>query len=121
MQQGTPRVDVRLGGQKVFIMPVSGSEAANLAPTSPHRGLDHFGLTVTDIDSVYAELKGRGAKFSQDIHTQRPGITVMSLRGRKAFLLSCLSVARNTGSWTKAVVKQVLSLGPLLARGGQAC
>jgi hypothetical protein len=40
-QQGKPQVDLHLGGQNIFIMPISASESVNAAPESPHRGLDH--------------------------------------------------------------------------------
>src|SRR5271167_2673152 len=80
-QLGKPRVDVKLGGQKIFIMPISEGDSINAAPKSPHRGLDHFGLAVKNIDDVYERLKRRGAEFAQQVYTQRPGIRVMFLRG----------------------------------------
>ncbi len=89
-QQGKPRVDLRLGGQNIFIMPILASESINGAPESPHRGLDHFGLAVKDIDSVYAELKSRGAEFSRHVYTQRPGIRVMFLRGPEGISIELL-------------------------------
>jgi len=89
-QEGKPRVDLRLGGQKIFIMPVSESEVIHSSPTSPHRGLDHFGLEVRDIDAVYAELKSRGVEFSQHVYTQRPGIRVMFLRGPEGISIELL-------------------------------
>jgi lactoylglutathione lyase len=89
-QQGKPRVDLRLGGQNIFIMPIPASESINGAPESPHRGLDHFGLAVKDIDAVYAELKSRGAEFSRHVYTQRPGIRVMFLRGPEGISIEFL-------------------------------
>lgn len=81
MQLGKPRVDVRLGGQQIFIMPISEREDINPTPESPHRGLDHFGLAVKDIDEVYEELRQKGVEFARHVYTQRPGIRVMHLRG----------------------------------------
>ena len=79
-QAGKPRIDVKLGGQMIFIMPVSASNT-HAAPEHTHLGLDHFGLSVTNIDAVYEELKARGATFTQPLHTPRPGIRIMFLKG----------------------------------------
>jgi lactoylglutathione lyase len=81
MQQGAPRVDLKLGGQKIFIMPVAPSDAVNPAPLTPCQGLDHFGYVVKDIDTVFAELKAKGATFTQEVRTPRPGIRTLFLRG----------------------------------------
>ena len=54
------RLDIRLGGANVFIAPVAPGDGVNPSPTTPYQGLDHFGLTVTDIDAVAAELKAKG-------------------------------------------------------------
>ena len=89
-QLGKPRVDVRLGGQKIFIMPISEGERINPAPESPHRGLDHFGLAVKNIDDIYEGLKRRGAEFAQHVYTQRPGIRVMFLRGPEGLSIELL-------------------------------
>ena len=79
MQEGKPRVDVELGGMQVFIAPVAADTAA--APTSPYQGLDHFGLTVSGIDAVVAELKKKGAEITREPVTIRPGVRIAFLRG----------------------------------------
>ncbi len=81
MQQGAPRIDLKLGGQKIFIMPVAPGEAVNPAPATPYQGLDHFGYAVKNIDAVYAELKAKGAQFTQELQSPRPGIKTLFLRG----------------------------------------
>jgi lactoylglutathione lyase len=78
-QEGKPRVDVELGGMQVFIAPVAADAAA--APTSPYQGLDHFGLTVTGIDGLVAELKAKGAEITREPVTIRPGVRIAFLRG----------------------------------------
>ena len=45
------RIDVRLGGAMVFIAPVTAGDGVNAPPVTPYQGLDHFGLTVKDIDA----------------------------------------------------------------------
>ncbi len=81
MQQGKPRIDLELGGADIFIAEVVPGDGVNPAPTTPYQGLDHFGLSVTDIDAVAAELKRKGAEFSKEPLTPRPGIRVCFLRG----------------------------------------
>lgn len=81
MQDGKERIDLKLGGQMIFIMPVKQGEAVNPAPVTPCLGIDHFGFFVKDIDAAHAELKAKGAEFSRDISTPRPGIRIMFLRG----------------------------------------
>ena len=75
---GQPRVDLDLDGLVIFI-----AEADDSTPPSlrdPHLGLDHFGLRVENIDEVVAELKGRGAQFSREPTTIRPGVRVAFVR-----------------------------------------
>ena len=57
MQQGKPRIDLKLGGANIFIAPVETGDGVHAAPTTPYRGLDHFGLAVTGIDAIAADLK----------------------------------------------------------------
>lgn len=81
VQQGAPRIDLKLGGQMIFIMPVAAGDAVNPAPVTPYQGLDHFGYFVKDIDTVFAELKAKGAVFTQELQMPRPGIKTLFLRG----------------------------------------
>ena len=81
MQQGAPRIDLKLGGQMIFIMPVAPGDAVNPPPVTPYQGLDHFGYFVKDIDAVFAELKAKGATFTQELQMPRPGIKTLFLRG----------------------------------------
>jgi catechol 2,3-dioxygenase-like lactoylglutathione lyase family enzyme len=90
MQQGVERIDLKLGNQKIFIMPVASGEAVNPAPVTPYQGLDHFGLSVKDIDDAYAALKAKGAEFTQDIRTPRPGIRTLFLRGPQGVSIELL-------------------------------
>jgi catechol 2,3-dioxygenase-like lactoylglutathione lyase family enzyme len=80
-QQGKPRIDLKLGGAKIFIAQVLQGDGVAEAPQPPYRGLDHFGLAVKDIDTIAAELKAKGVVFRQEPHVQRPGIKVCFLRG----------------------------------------
>ena len=63
--RGPGRIDVKLGGANVFIAPVASGDGVNSPPVTPYQGLDHFGLTVKDIDAVAAEIKAKGVEFTQ--------------------------------------------------------
>ena len=81
VQQGKPRVDLDLGGLKVFIAQAATGDKIGAAPTSPYLGLDHIGLTVTGIDAAVAELKAKGAEFTMEPTTIRPNVRIAFLRG----------------------------------------
>ena len=79
-QQGEPRVDIKLGGQIIFIAPIKGDNTAP-PPSMPYHGLEHIGLAVTGIDQVVAELKAKGAEFTMEPTSIRPGIRICFVRG----------------------------------------
>ena len=81
MQQGAPRIDIKLGGANVFLAPVKAGDGVNPPPTTPYQGLDHFGLSVTGIDAIAADLKAKGVKFTREPTTVRPGTRVVLHRG----------------------------------------
>ena len=90
MQQGKPRLDLKLGGANIFIAPVAPGEGVNAPPVTPYQGLDHFGLSVKDIDAVAAELKKKGVEFTKEVHTPRPGIRICFLRGPQGVSIELL-------------------------------
>ena len=81
MPQGKPRIDLKLGGANIFILDVSGDPKAAAEPAHPHRGLDHFGLEVKNIDAVCDALKAKGAVFTRGPETIRPGTRIAFLSG----------------------------------------
>src|ERR1700745_1641791 len=58
-----PRIDLKRGAASIFIAPVAPGDGVNPPPVTPYQGLDHFGLTVTGIDAVVAELNAQGAEL----------------------------------------------------------
>lgn len=90
MAQGKPRIDLKLGGANVFIMAVAPGDGVHAAPVTPYQGLDHFGLAVSGIDAVAAELKGKGAEFTMEPRTVRPGLRVCFLRGPQGISVELL-------------------------------
>src|SRR3954451_6410670 len=75
---GSTRIDLNLSGQKIFIAKAAPGKAAD-APNSPYMGLDHFGLTVADIDAAVAELKAKGVSFTMNPTVNRPGVKIAFL------------------------------------------
>ena len=49
---GQQRITMRLGGQTVLIAPPHPQEPNATAPSFPHYGLEHIGLTVDDVDAA---------------------------------------------------------------------
>ena len=90
MQQGKPRIDLKIGGANVFIAPVSAGDGVNPAPTTPYQGLDHFGLTVKDIDAVAAEIRAKGVEFTKEPTTIRPGVRICFIRGPQGISIELL-------------------------------
>jgi lactoylglutathione lyase len=90
MQQGKPRIDLVVGGANVFIAQVTPGDGVNPPPTTPYQGLDHFGLTVSGIDAVVAELKTKGVEFTREPTTVRPGTRVAFLRAPEGVSIELL-------------------------------
>jgi len=90
MQQGQPRIDLKVGGANVFVAPVKAGDGVNAPPTTPYQGLDHFGLTVTGIDAIAAELKAKGVEFTREPTTVRPGVRVCFIRGPQGVSIELL-------------------------------
>jgi lactoylglutathione lyase len=95
IEQGKPRVDLKLGGANIFIAPVAAGSNINPPPTTPYQGLDHFGLSVSGIDAIAADLKARGAEFTMEPTTIRPGVRVCFIRGPQGVSIELLD--RNIG------------------------
>jgi lactoylglutathione lyase len=88
--EGRPRIDLKLGGANVFIMPVAPGDPVNPPPVTPYQGLDHFGLAVSGVDAVAAELKAKGAVFTMEPRTIRPGLRICFLRGPQGVSIELL-------------------------------
>ncbi len=87
---GKPRIDMKLGGANIFLAEVKPGDGVNAAPTTPYRGLDHFGLAVSGIDAIAADLKQRGVEFTKEPHSPRPGIKICFLRGPQGISIELL-------------------------------
>jgi catechol 2,3-dioxygenase-like lactoylglutathione lyase family enzyme len=90
MQEGKPRIDLKIGGADVFIAPVTPGDGVNAPPTTPYQGLDHFGLLVSGIDAIAAELKAKGVEFTKQPTTARPGVRICFIRGPEGVSIELL-------------------------------
>src|ERR1700746_315420 len=88
--RGPGRIDVKRGGANVFIAPVTPGDGVNTAPVTPYQGLDHFGLTVKDIDAVAAEIRGKGGEVAKEPVTIRPGVRICFIRGPQGISIELL-------------------------------
>jgi lactoylglutathione lyase len=88
--RGPGRIDVRLGGANIFIANIGEGDAVNPPPITPYQGLDHFGLTVKDIDMVAAEIKAKGVEFTREPTTIRPGVRICFIRGPQGISIELL-------------------------------
>lgn len=89
-QQGAARIDIKLGGASIFLAPVKAGDGVNPAPVTPYQGLDHFGLRVSDLDNVVADLKAKGVEFTMEPNVPRPGIKICFLRGPQGISIELL-------------------------------
>jgi lactoylglutathione lyase len=90
VQQGAPRVDMKIGGQNVFLAPVTAGDGVATPPVTPYQGLDHFGLTVSGIDAIAADLKAKGVEFTKEPTTVRPGVRICFIRGPQGVSIELL-------------------------------
>jgi lactoylglutathione lyase len=90
MSNGLPRTDMELGGVTVFIAQVPPDAELNEKPEGSYVGLDHLGLRVRNIDTVVAELKAKGAEFTVEPRTIRPGVRIAFLKGPQNVLIELL-------------------------------
>jgi catechol 2,3-dioxygenase-like lactoylglutathione lyase family enzyme len=88
--QGATRIDLKLGGANIFLAPVKPGDGVNPAPVTPYQGLDHFGLRVSDIDKVAADLKAKGVEFTMEPNVPRPGLKICFLRGPQGISIELL-------------------------------
>ena len=90
MSNGIERTDMSLGGVMVFIAQVPPDSELSEKSEGGYVGLDHLGLRVKNIDTVCAELKAKGADFTVEPKTIRPGVRIAFVRGPQNVLIELL-------------------------------
>ena len=83
------RVDCRLGDIDFFITPVpavpSAGDAGMRVP-----GIDHFGVTVTDLEAAFAHLEQCGSEIVEPIKQVRAGVRACFVRSPGNVLVEVL-------------------------------
>jgi catechol 2,3-dioxygenase-like lactoylglutathione lyase family enzyme len=90
MSNGLARTDMKLGGVMFFIAQVAADAGLAEKPEGSFVGLDHMGLRVKNIDLVCDELKAKGAEFTVEPKTIRPGVRIAFVRGPQNVLIELL-------------------------------
>jgi lactoylglutathione lyase len=90
MSNGIERTDMNLGGVMVFIAQTPPESPLAQKPEGSYVGLDHLGLRVRNIDAVCAELRQKGAEFTMEPKTIRPGVRIAFVRGPQNVLIEIL-------------------------------
>jgi catechol 2,3-dioxygenase-like lactoylglutathione lyase family enzyme len=90
MSNGIERTDMNLGGVMVFIAQTPPDAELSQKPDGSFVGLDHLGLRVSNIDAVVGELKAKGAEFTVEPKTIRPGVRIAFLKGPQGVLIELL-------------------------------
>jgi catechol 2,3-dioxygenase-like lactoylglutathione lyase family enzyme len=87
MSNGIERTDMNLGGVMIFIAQVGPEADIAEKPEGSFVGLDHLGLRVRNIDAVCEELKAKGAEFTIEPKTIRPGVRIAFVKGPQNVLI----------------------------------
>lgn len=90
MSNGIGRTDMNLGGVMIFIAQTPPDADLSGKPDGSYVGLDHLGLRVSNIDAVVAELKAKGAEFTVEPKTIRPGVRIAFVKGPQNVLIELL-------------------------------
>ena len=85
------RIILDLGGLVLFVEEVPGGTSA--PPEPPFLGVEHIGLAVTGFDEVIAELRRKGATFSMEPTSPRPGLRIAFVQGPDALRVEVLERA----------------------------
>lgn len=74
---GRLRIVLRLGGLPLYVEAVPEGTAG--PPPWPHRGIEHIGLAVEDLDAALADLRAKGAEVLSGPDSPRPGVRIAFL------------------------------------------
>ena len=88
LEHGANRIDAEIGGVSIFIAKPPGPLGD--APLHPHRGFDHIGLRVDDLDAFVERLKADDVRFSREIFVVRPGVRACFLEGPEGISIELL-------------------------------
>jgi catechol 2,3-dioxygenase-like lactoylglutathione lyase family enzyme len=80
--RGAPAATVKLGSMRVLVRGIRPGENPDAAAPDRVQGLDHFGVSVPDVEAAAKWLKSRGAVFTVEPNRPRPnGRMIAFVRG----------------------------------------
>lgn len=92
---GQMRIMMKVGGQKVLIAPTHPHESMTSAPRFPYYGLEHFGLTVEDLDAAVAGLRAKGADIAVGPLMRDVGTYLAFIRGPEGIMVELVQKRPN--------------------------
>ncbi|MBN3845606.1 VOC family protein [Paraburkholderia sp. Ac-20342] len=84
------RVDLRLGSINLFITALTQAHAVQLPAGARKEGIDHFGVTVNDLDAAFEHLIHCGADIVEPIKPVRAGVRACFVRAPGNILVEIL-------------------------------
>jgi len=87
------RIELRLGGNSIYLAAVTVGDGVNPPPVTPYQGLDHFGLAVQGLDALVASLKAKGVEFTEEVHEVRAGVRICFIRGPQGISIELIERA----------------------------
>ncbi|MEM5339789.1 VOC family protein [Paraburkholderia azotifigens] len=84
------RVDLRIGNINLFITPLAEAETRALPHGTRMQGIDHFGVTVGDLDAAFAHLVSCEAEIVEPIYQVRAGVRACFVRSPGDILVEIL-------------------------------
>jgi len=99
--QGKRIVFLQIGGSILELMEIN--SASEPVDALTHLGMHHIGIKVEDFESVYNDLKTKGADFVGEPWEPTPGIRLAFLRDPNGAVIEL--VKRDQGVFQKALAK----------------
>ena len=90
MQQGKPRIDLKIGGANMFIAPVAPGDHVNATPDHACVASIISGSGDRHRRNHAADLKAKGVEFTREPTTIRPGVRMCFLRGPRGVSIELL-------------------------------
>jgi catechol 2,3-dioxygenase-like lactoylglutathione lyase family enzyme len=84
------RVDLRIGGINLFITSLAEAQTAQVSLGSRKQGIDHFGVTVDDLDAAFEHLVACEADIVEPIKEVRPGVRACFVKSPGDILVEIL-------------------------------
>jgi catechol 2,3-dioxygenase-like lactoylglutathione lyase family enzyme len=82
------RIDIDVGGLALFIE--RADDGIGPSPAAPHRGLEHVGFGVDNVEAALAELQALGVEVVSGVKRLRADLAIAFVRGPDQVLIELL-------------------------------